>query len=1217
VEQDLNPDVVEHLRVAERGRAVFEAAGLTVRGWEPYCLAFTEPDLLRREVAREGPLDPALAGRLQALRDEIDPLLGKLRGLIPSETTAARESDLQDMLLGFIAGSPAARVAAAKWIADPERYADEATKRLTAIEGFVGRCRSALRSPAPAQPVAQPGRARIALLWPAVPGALRYLVQRSERSGGPYETVATPEGYGYTDAGLAGGTVYYYVIRAVHRYGPSAPSPETASTPVSLLSAPDGFRAEPGCGMIRLTWSVVAGARHYRVMRSTVPGGPYSAIAQPSEPAFVDPNLQNGTAYYYTVRAVNDSGKGAYSPEVSATPLPVPASPRNLRADPGPGCVLLRWTAVEGAVTYTVKRATSAAGPYLPIAGASGVSLSDPTISNGTSYYYVVSAANPAGESPDSAAAEVVPLAPPARPAPPRATAFSGRVALDWDPVPGAAVYVILRGALAETPAPLTVLAAPPLLDDTVRDGETYLYSLVARNAGGDSGPSETARAAPRVDPPSSPERLAARGGDARVDLTWAPAPGAASYLVHRAAGPDGTFVPLGISDSTSFADTAAVNGETYVYAVVSVNPGGSSPFSSSVTATPCAPPAVPAGLRAVPASGQVALTWEPVPGALGYELRRAAGSAGPFTTVARTPAAAFIDGTAPSERLAFYTVSAMNAGGESAPSDIVAATPLSAPPPAPVSLVVTAASGVVKLAWPACAGAFDYVVRRASVHEGPFVPLGTVPGTSFSDASVTDGTTYHYQVTALNSGGESPPSDVVSATPIAPPARPEAPRVVAGEDANRLEWSAVERAEAYVVRRAENGQEAKIVSRLRETAWADAMAAPGVTYAYTVSALNAAGESEPSPAGVAAAPAPPGAPAGIKGMSGDGEVTVRWTVSSGADRYRVKRSTAREGPFQTVAEVREPAWTDRSVENGKTYFYTVRALNAAGKSAYTARLRATPNPRPGSPAALAAAAGDGEVSLAWRPVDRAAGYKIKRANAPDGPWSTAGTTRHASWTDRDLVNGEAYWYAVTSVIAGIESEPSTPVAARPAKDAQPPTLESLAAPAASPESLPPGVDMEKLEDLRRGEQLRGVFAETGQKFEPWELLTLLAEDGAAARKSIETVLRLRDEARPEGFTAGAIALFERILKVRTAHGGFVRKLREYMGSLDLDGAGSATAALEIALGFLISAPKGRQRAELWLREAAPRRKEAAEFLFHASCLARNYIAAMQDQNDG
>ncbi|HEX7896518.1 MAG TPA: fibronectin type III domain-containing protein [Planctomycetota bacterium] len=1219
MEQDLNPDVVEHLRVAERGRAVFEAAGLTVRGWEPYCLAFMEPELLRRELARQGPPDPEIARRLQALRDEIDPLLGKLRGLIPAEAAAAREADLQDMLLGFVAGSPAARAAAVKWTADPKRYAEEAVKRLSAIENYVDRCRAALRTPAPAQPVAQPGRARIALLWPAVPGAVRYQVQRAETAGGPYLTVATPDGPGYTDAGLTGGTTYYYVIRAFHPSGPSGPSPETSSAPLTRLSAPEGLRAEASSGSVRLSWSAVAGAQHYRVMRSTAAGGPYSAIAQPAETSFVDPNLQNGTAYYYTVRAVNASGKGEHSAEAAATPIPVPAAPQNLRVSPATARVLLRWAPSEGAVTYTVKRATSPGGPYVPIAGATGVTLSDPTISYGTSYYYVVSAANSAGESADSAAAEVLPLAPPAPPARPRASAASGRVVLEWDPVPGAVAYVVLRGSPDQTPSPLTVVAGPPLLDDTVRDGEVYLYALLARNSGGDSGPSDAVQAAPRAAPPPAPEGLAARAGDGRVDLTWTPSAGAASYVVHRSPAPGEVFLPVGTAGATSYADTTVANGETYVYAVTAVNPGGTSPFSIAATATPLAPPAVPAGLNAVPASGQISLTWPPAPGALSYEIRRADSSAGPFTTLAKTPAPAFIDGTAPPGRPAFYTVSAVNEGGQSAPSETVSAVPLPPVPEAPASLVVSASSGVVKLAWPACADAFDYIVRRGLSPEGPFTPVGTVPGTAFADATVRDGTTYHYQVTALNAGGESAPSDVVAATPIAPPAAPAAPRVVAGDDATRVEWAAVDRAEAYVVRRAESGQEAKIVARLRETSWADAMTAPGLSYVYTVSALNAAGESEPSPAGAPTPQAPPATPTGITGSSTDSEVTVRWTATAGADRYRIKRATTREGPYQTVAEVREPSWTDRSVENGKTYFYTVRAFNGAGKSGYSARLRATPNAKPGSPAGLAAAAGDGEVSLAWRPVDKAVGYKVKRAAAADGPWTTAGTTRHTSWTDRDLVNGESYWYAVTSVIAGIESEASGSIAARPAKDAQPPTLESLAPPAQSPESLPPGVDMEKLEDLRRGEQLRGVFAETGQKFEPWELLTLLAEDGAAARKSIETVLRLRDEARTEGFTTGAIALFERILKVRAAHGGFVRRLREYMGSLDLDGAGPAagTAALEIALGFLVSAPKGRQRAELWLREAESRRREAAEFLFHASSLARNYIAAMQDQNDG
>lgn len=1214
MQQDPNPDLVEHLRVAERSRSALTAAGVDVRGWEPYCLAFMEPDLLRRELARGGPPDPQLARRIQELRKESDPLLGKLRELIPPTSLAAREEDLRDMMLGFIAGSAAARTAAARWVADPVRYTGEAVERLTTIETFVDRCRAALRTASPAKPVAQSGRSRIALSWPAVPGALRYQVQRAETSGGPYTLLASPEAPGCTDTGLSPGKTYYYVIIAVHKAGTSAASPEIAAAPASLLSPPEGLRAEPGDGSVRLTWSPVAGARNYRLMRSVVSGGPYSAVASPNEPHHIDAGLENGKSYHYVVRAVNDSGKGTYSPEAVGIPLASLAAPQGLQAVAGNGRVQLKWSAVAPGVTYTLKRGAAPGGPFLPIAGASGTTLTDPTVVNGTPYYYVVSAANAAGESADSAPAEAVPVAPPPAPRSLRAAAAPGRVVLDWDPAPGAVAYVVLRGeSSAEPPAPVALVNVPTYADDAVVNGRSYVYAVAGRNAGGDGPPGDPVQVSPRIAPPPPPAGVVAEPADGRIALRWKPVAEAATYLVRRAPRAEGPFETVGSTETTSFIDANVANGSAYVYAVAAVNAGGESASSSAAAVAPQAAPPAPAGLRAVPAAGQVALTWEAAEGARNYLVRRALSSAGPFVLIGRTPALAFIDATGGAERPSVYVVVAVNAGGESAPSTSVAAAPLPAAPEPPASLVATAGSGVVNLAWTRSEGAFDYVVRRALLAEGPFAPVGKVPGTSFADTGVRDGTPYHYQVCALNAGGESAPSPVASAVPLSPPATPAPPKVVLDDKGVRLEWAAVAGAEAYVVRRAVAGGAADIAARLRETSWSDAAPAEGTSTSYTVAAANAAGESGPSPAVEARKQAAPSTPSGVAGSVGDGEVTVRWGPSTAADCYRIKRSTTREGPFQTVAEVKEPLWTDRSVENGKTYFYTVRAINAAGKSAYSARLRATPNPRPGAPSGLAAAPGNGEVTLAWRPVDKAAGYKVKRGMAAEGPWTSVGATRHPSWTDREAKNGELYWYAVTTVTAGVESEASAPAAARPAPDALPPTLESLPPPAVTPESLPPGVDPEKLEDLKRGEQLRSVFAETGQKFDPWELLTLLAEDGAAGRKAIASVLQLKEQARAEEFTTGAIGLFERILKVRSAHGGFVRKLREFVAGLGQE----ASAALEIALGFLVSASKGRQRAELWIREGEPRRREAGEFLHHAVGLARNYIAAMQDQNDG
>ncbi len=59
-----------------------------------------------------------------------------------------------------------------------------------------------------------------------------------------------------------------------------------------------------------------------------------------------------------------------------------------------------------------MKRATTSGGPYTQIAAPTSTSYGDTSLTNGTTYYYVVSAFNSAGESPDSAQTTVRPVAP-------------------------------------------------------------------------------------------------------------------------------------------------------------------------------------------------------------------------------------------------------------------------------------------------------------------------------------------------------------------------------------------------------------------------------------------------------------------------------------------------------------------------------------------------------------------------------------------------------------------------------------------------------------------------------------------------------------------------------------------------------------------------------------------------------------------------------------
>jgi len=104
-----------------------------------------------------------------------------------------------------------------------------------------------------------------------------------------------------------------------------------------------------------------------------------------------------------------------------------------------------------------------------------------------------------------------------------------------------------------------------------------------------------------------------------------------------------------------------------------------------------------------------------------------------------------------------------------------------------------------------------------------------------------------------------------------------------------------------------------------------------------------------------------PAAPAALLASPGDGAVPLRWQASFGATGYSINRSTTSDGPYVTVAsDVEGSSYTDTSVTNGTTYYYTVTASNSVGTSDLSPEDRATPV-RPLVNVATGGAAYDGE----------------------------------------------------------------------------------------------------------------------------------------------------------------------------------------------------------------------------------------------------------------
>jgi hypothetical protein len=85
--------------------------------------------------------------------------------------------------------------------------------------------------------------------------------------------------------------------------------------------------------------------------------------------------------------------------------------PNNVTATAGNAQVAVSWSASSGATSYNVKRSTTNGGPYTTIASPTTANYTDTGVTNGTTYYYVVSAVNTAGESANSSQVSATPSA--------------------------------------------------------------------------------------------------------------------------------------------------------------------------------------------------------------------------------------------------------------------------------------------------------------------------------------------------------------------------------------------------------------------------------------------------------------------------------------------------------------------------------------------------------------------------------------------------------------------------------------------------------------------------------------------------------------------------------------------------------------------------------------------------------------------------------------
>jgi hypothetical protein len=211
-------------------------------------------------------------------------------------------------------------------------------------------------------------------------------------------------------------------------------------------------------------------------------------------------------------------------------------------------------------------------------------------LTDGTAYYFVVSAVNAAGESVVSNEVSATPVPPaPAKPAGITASGGDGLATVSWTAVTGAASYNIYYGTTAGVSTSTGIKIAnvtSPQAVTGLTNATPYFFVVTAVNAGGESGVSseKTATPAAAPQPPGNPTGVTVTPGVGQVSVAWAAVSVATSYNVYvlQSASTPTTATVLGtgakVSSSASpLVVTGLTSGGSYWFTVTAVNAGGES----------------------------------------------------------------------------------------------------------------------------------------------------------------------------------------------------------------------------------------------------------------------------------------------------------------------------------------------------------------------------------------------------------------------------------------------------------------------------------------------------------------------------------------------------------------------------------------------------------------------------------------------------------------
>jgi len=250
-------------------------------------------------------------------------------------------------------------------------------------------------------------------------------------------------------------------------------------------------------GFITLRWTAVESATAYEIWISTVndstSASKYGTDVVASLSATIS-GLNNGTTYYFWLKAKNNLGTSGFSPVASGIPSASTVKPPDPQTAPsiiaGNRQFTVSWQAVEDTSVYEVWVGTTNTTQNATKRGddVTGLSTVITGLNNGTTYYVWIKAKNNIGVSGFSLPATGKPLGTPGTPT---LSPDFKQLLVTWTAVAGADEYEVYYGIGTPTTLVTTTTGTTATITG-LTNGTTYYVRLRAKNINGvsDYGPS-------------------------------------------------------------------------------------------------------------------------------------------------------------------------------------------------------------------------------------------------------------------------------------------------------------------------------------------------------------------------------------------------------------------------------------------------------------------------------------------------------------------------------------------------------------------------------------------------------------------------------------------------------------------------------------------------------------------------------------------------------